>query len=89
MKGIILASVLMLTVTAPAMAAVKSCESVRDDIAHKIIGNGVPENGFTLTIVPNDEADSAPGQVVGHCANDTQKIVYQRSSDDASAANTQ
>lgn len=44
----------------------------------KIINNGVPESGFKLEIVPNDQADQAGGQVVGHCENDTQKIVYTR-----------
>lgn len=85
MKGIILASVL-LTTTVPVMAAVSSCESVRNDIAQKIIANGVPETGFTLTIVPNDQAQSAAAQVVGHCANDTQKIVYQRQADESTNA---
>lgn len=28
--------------------------------------------------MPNDQADQAGGQVVGHCENDTQKIVYTR-----------
>lgn len=55
-----------------------SCDSVKADIEQKIIHNGVPASGFTLTIVPNDEVDSAGGQVVGHCENDSQKIVYKR-----------
>lgn len=83
MKGFVLTAILLLTAAAPSFAAVNSCENVRNEIANKIMANGVPESGFTLTIVPNDAADSATGQVVGHCANDTQKIVYQRLNDDS------
>ncbi|OON40396.1 hypothetical protein BTJ39_08250 [Izhakiella australiensis] len=66
-----------LLMAAPLLAQA-SCESVKDEINQKIIKNGVPENGFTLEVVPNDQADQAGGQVVGHCENDTQKIVYKR-----------
>ncbi|RWR03585.1 hypothetical protein ED28_00955 [[Pantoea] beijingensis] len=61
------------------LAAQASCDSVKADISQKIINNGVPESGFTLDVVPNDQAERAGGQVVGHCENDTQKIVYKRS----------
>lgn len=67
----------MLLAGAP-LAALASCESVKADISQKIVNNGVPESGFKLEIVPNDQADQAGGQVVGHCENDTQKIVYTR-----------
>lgn len=63
------------------LAALASCESVKADIAQKIINNGVPESGFKLDIVPNDQVQNAGGQVVGHCENDTQKIVYTRITD--------
>ncbi|MBP2171322.1 hypothetical protein J2125_004514 [Erwinia toletana] len=78
-------STLMLTALclfAP-LAAQASCETVKADISKKIISNGVPESGFTLDIVPNDQADQAGGQVVGHCENDTQKIVYKRMTTDS------
>jgi hypothetical protein len=39
------------------LAAPDSCERVKSDIQQKIINNGVPETGFTLNIVPNDQAD--------------------------------
>lgn len=65
------------------LAAQASCESVKADISQKIINNGVSESGFTLDIVPNDQADQAGGQVVGHCENDTQKIVYKRTGAEA------
>lgn len=76
-----------LFVIAP-LAAQASCESVKADIAQKIINNGVPESGFTLDIVPNDQANQASGQVVGHCENDSQKIIYTRHADGESAADT-
>ncbi|AIJ10182.1 MULTISPECIES: DUF1161 domain-containing protein [Edwardsiella] len=59
-------------------AAASSCESIRDEISQKIVANGVPQEAFTLEIVPNDQVQQAGGQVVGHCGNDTQKIVYIR-----------
>lgn len=69
-------------VVAP-LAAQASCESVKADINQKIVHNGVPAGDFTLDIVPNDQADQAGGQVVGHCDNDTQKIVYKRNGADS------
>jgi hypothetical protein len=78
MKRTVWLSTILLIAAAPALAAQGSCEKVKADIQQKIVNNGVPESGFSLTIVPNDQADKAGGQVVGHCANDTQKIVYTR-----------
>ncbi|TNV19381.1 DUF1161 domain-containing protein [Buttiauxella sp. B2] len=75
-----------------ALAAQTSCDKVKADIQQKIINNGVPESGFSLTIVPNDQADKPDAQVVGHCANDTQKILYTRTSSGnypVSGSNTQ
>jgi hypothetical protein len=46
----------------------------------------VPETGFTLNIVPNDQADQPDAQVVGHCANDTFKILYIRTGSEAAGA---
>ncbi|ORM55304.1 hypothetical protein HA41_03030 [Pantoea conspicua] len=63
-----------------------SCESVKTEISQKIIQNGVPESGFSLDIVANDQVDQAGGQVVGHCENDTQKIVYKRMGRDDDAS---
>ena len=64
--------------SATAVAAPDSCERVKNDIQQKIISNGVPESGFSLAIVPNDQPDQPNVQVVGHCANDTFKIIYIR-----------
>ncbi len=79
MKKTLIIGTLLLSL-AP-LAALASCESVKADIAQKIINNGVPESGFKLDIVPNDQLQNAGGQVVGHCENDTQKIVYTRITD--------
>ncbi len=54
------------------------CERIQSDISQRIINNGVPESSFTLSIVPNDQVDQPDSQVVGHCANDTHKILYTR-----------
>lgn len=77
-------------VSAPSlvMAAPGSCERVKSDIEQRIINNGVPADNFTLTIVPNDHADQPDSQVVGHCANDTHKILYTRTSSGNAPANT-
>ncbi len=77
-------------VSAPSlvMAAPGLCERVKSDIEQRIINNGVPADNFTLTIVPNDQADQPDSQVVGHCANDTHKILYTRTSSGNAPANT-
>ncbi|KFC81708.1 hypothetical protein ACVWV0_000131 [Ewingella americana] len=79
MKKTMLAGLAILAL-AP-LAAQASCDSVKADITQKIVANGLPEANFKLDIVPNDQADQAGGQVVGHCENDTQKIVYTKTSD--------
>lgn len=77
-------------VSAPSlvMAAPGSCERVKSDIEQRIINNGVPADNFTLTIVPNDQAEQPDSQVVGHCANDTHKILYTRTNSGNAPANT-
>lgn len=67
-----------LLVAAAPLAVQASCESVKADISQKIVNNGVAESGFSLDVVPNDQADQAGGQVVGHCESDSQKIIYKR-----------
>nr|WP_318381806.1 DUF1161 domain-containing protein [uncultured Enterobacter sp.] len=73
----------LLFAAAPVLAAPESCEKVKSDISQRIINNGVAESGFTLEIVPGDQADKPGAQVVGHCANDTWKILYTRSAENA------
>ncbi|WP_435930180.1 DUF1161 domain-containing protein [Dryocola sp. BD613] len=80
MKRSVQVAALLLMASAPGLAAQTSCDKVKADIEQKIVNNGVPESGFTLTIVPNDQADKPDAQVVGHCGNDTQKILYSRTS---------
>lgn len=68
MKRLPWITALLLMSASPALlAAPDSCERVKSDIQQKIINNGVPESGFTLNIVPNDQADQPDAQVVGHC----------------------
>ena len=60
---------LLLALASPAvLAAPGSCERIQSDISQRIINNGVP----------NDQVDQPDSQVVGHCANDTHKILYTR-----------
>ena len=81
MKRSLWLCVALLLGSAPALAAPDSCERVKNDIQQKIVNNGVPAAGFTLAIVPNDQPDQPGAQVVGHCANDTFKIIYTRTAD--------
>ncbi|WP_436627845.1 DUF1161 domain-containing protein [Citrobacter amalonaticus] len=79
---------ILLTASPLVFAAPDSCERVRSDIEQRIINNGVPEANFTLSIVPNDQADQPDSQVVGHCANDTHKILYTRTNSGNAPAST-
>ena len=76
MKKLIALSAVLFAVS-PVMAQA-SCESVTEEISQKIISKGVPADGFTLTVVPAEEAAQAEGQVVGNCNNETQNIIYLR-----------
>jgi len=79
----VLGAVLALVLPVVAQA---SCESVKADITQKIVAKGVHESSFHLDMVPSDKADQAGGQIVGHCDNDSQKIVYMRTGADANNA---
>ncbi|MBA8197912.1 DUF1161 domain-containing protein [Citrobacter freundii] len=83
----IVASLLILA-SPQVLAAPESCERVRSDIEQRIINNGVAQDSFTLSIVPNDQADRPDSLVVGHCANDTHKILYARTSSGNTPANS-
>ncbi|EJI9009389.1 DUF1161 domain-containing protein [Escherichia albertii] len=90
MKTSACCAVLLLALASPAvLAAPESCERIKSDIAQRIINNGVPESNFTLSIVPNDQVDQPDSQVVGHCANDTHKILYTRTTSGNVSAPTQ
>ncbi|EAM3328412.1 DUF1161 domain-containing protein [Salmonella enterica] len=83
-----IAALALISAPSLVMAAPGSCERVKSDIEQRIINNGVPADNFTLTIVPNDQADQPDSQVVGHCANDTHKILYTRTNIGNAPANT-
>lgn len=83
-----IAALALVSASSLVMAAPGSCERVKSDIEQRIINNGVPADNFTLTIVPNDRADQPDSQVVGHCANDTHKILYTRTNSGNAPANT-
>lgn len=71
---------LTLSISVSASARV-ACEDLKGEIATKIMNNGVPEDGFRLDIVPNEQADQAVqsgGQIVGSCDGSTSKIIYTR-----------
>lgn len=68
------------------LLAQASCESVKADITHKIVANGLPESGFRLDVVSNEDAANTQGHVVGNCENASQKIIYLRTGDPANHA---
>lgn len=83
------AALLLATASSTVLAASDSCERIKSDISQRIINNGVPESSFTLSIVPNDQVDQPDSQVVGHCANDTHKILYTRTTSGNVSAHSQ
>jgi len=72
MKKLVLAVGLM-ALAGGAMAAGKSCEELKAQIAAKLDGKGV--KGYTLEIVK--KGDPA-GKVVGTCEGGAKEIVYRR-----------
>ncbi|MDH0304066.1 MULTISPECIES: DUF1161 domain-containing protein [unclassified Pseudomonas] len=72
MKKLILAVGLMV-LAGGALAAGKSCEELKAEIAAKLEAKGV--KGYTLEIV--NKGDPA-GKVVGTCEGGTKEIVYRR-----------
>lgn len=90
MKILACSAALLLTLaSSTVLAASDSCERIKSDISQRIINNGVPESGFTLSIVPNDQVDQPDTRVVGHCANDTHKILYNRTTSGNNSAPAQ
>ena len=70
-------SAIFLTLSISTFASA-SCESVIAEIKQKIINNGVPEDHFSVVAVPNAEAGSHEGKIVGHCENESHKIIYTK-----------
>lgn len=59
----------------PAIAQVKPCEELRDEIEAKLKERGV--QSYTLEIVPRD-AEEGDRTVVGTCNGGQNKILYRR-----------
>ena len=72
---------LALTAMAGAAAAADTCDAVQSQVQANIAGKGITD--FSVTVV--DQAAEVPGQVVGHCANGSKKIVYLRGAAPGSA----
>ncbi|WP_340617635.1 DUF1161 domain-containing protein [Xenorhabdus entomophaga] len=82
-KKILLATALLFTLSPFAVQASQkvTCESLKAEIAQKIIKNGVSETDFKLEVIPDDQVakdNTVNGKVVGHCDSGKQKIVYIR-----------
>ncbi|AUG38356.1 hypothetical protein CXP47_00200 [Pseudomonas chlororaphis] len=73
MKKLVMALAL-LSVAGTAIAAGKSCEELKSEIAAKIDAKGV--SGYSLEIV--DKGSATDGKVVGTCEGGTKEIVYKR-----------
>ncbi|SEP79795.1 DUF1161 domain-containing protein [Azotobacter beijerinckii] len=61
--------------SAPLLAATKSCEKLKEEIEVKVQAAGVAS--YTLEIVPNADVTDR-NLVVGSCAGGSKKIIYQR-----------
>ncbi|WP_047680079.1 MULTISPECIES: DUF1161 domain-containing protein [Xenorhabdus] len=55
-----------------------TCESLKEQIAQKVINNGIKETDFNLEVVASDQMDYGSGKVVGSCNRGKQKIIYTR-----------
>ncbi|MEX0447184.1 DUF1161 domain-containing protein [Xenorhabdus sp. SGI246] len=55
-----------------------TCENLKEQIAQKIINNGIKETDFNLEVVASDQMDYGGGKVVGSCNRGKQKIIYTR-----------
>lgn len=73
MKRVVVLIALVL-VAFPAIAAKKSCQALKAEIAAKIESHGVKE--FSLKVESKDA--TVLGKVVGSCDGGTKKIVYRR-----------
>jgi hypothetical protein len=73
MKKIILA-VGLLSLAGSALAAGKSCEDLKAEIAAKLDAKHI--SGYSLEIV--DKGAAAGGKVVGKCESGAKVIVYKR-----------
>ena len=74
MKTLIIAASLSL-LAGTALAAGKSCDELKSEIAAKLDAKGV--KGYELAVVASDAV--ADQKVVGSCEGGSKKIVYKRS----------
>jgi hypothetical protein len=70
-----LASMAVALISPAALAAGKSCEELKGEIAAKLDGKGV--TGYALEIVAADQ-DAGDKKVVGTCEGGAKKIVYSK-----------
>ncbi|MBD2791556.1 DUF1161 domain-containing protein [Xenorhabdus sp. 42] len=85
MKKILLIGSLFFALSPFAVQATQkvTCESLKQEIAQKIIKNGVSEGDFKLEIIPDEQnvkgnVVTGNEKVVGHCDLGKKKIVYTR-----------
>lgn len=77
MKLVSFLAVVAVALASPAvLAAGKSCDELKGEIAAKLDGKGV--TGYTLDIVAADQ-DVGDKKVVGTCEGGAKKIVYGKS----------
>jgi len=69
------------------MLAHASCDALKSQIDGKLQAKHL--TGYTLDVVPADQADSSGGKVVGSCEGDSKKIVYTRGGSSSDAGNGQ
>ncbi|PHM65414.1 membrane protein [Xenorhabdus stockiae] len=57
---------------------VVTCDVLKEQIAQKIINNGVKQANFKLEVIDNDQVVNSDEKVVGSCNRGKQKIIYTR-----------
>ena len=56
----------------------ESCKNVTNNIASKIISNGVDAKDFKLDVVAASDVTAEMGQIVGNCHGEAYQIVYTK-----------
>ncbi len=86
MKKILLTGALFVALSSFAAQATQdsqkvTCESLKEEIAQKIMKNGVSKTDFRLDLISGNQVNKnnvTSGKVVGHCDKGKTKIVYVR-----------
>ncbi|CDG21363.1 conserved exported protein of unknown function [Xenorhabdus poinarii G6] len=89
MKKILLTGALFVALSSFAAQATQdsqkvTCESLKEEIAQKIMKNGVSKTDFRLDLISGDHVNTS-GKVIGHCDKGKTKIVYIRLSHTSTA----